>query len=353
MLRRISVMAMVFLLGSFIPTSLFKLQAQETPVKPKTADQSSTDETANEYTCPMHPEIRSETKGVCPKCEMALISVIPAIAEDFNLIMEATPKLPKPQEKLHLRFSIFNPRTGELVRDFQLLHEKKFHLFIVSQDMREFQHIHPLFETDGSFTIETALPRPGNYKIYSDFHPTDGVPQVIQRNLQTAGYINDLYAAKPKLGLDATLSKIISGEPITAENAGNLGVDLKTLRKKPINPTKIELKLEPAEIIAGRPVTLTFLLSDAKTGEPLRDLLPYLGAMGHTLILSEDQTDYVHTHPEESQADVDEIESFLGGPQVVFEALFPRPGTYRIWTQFLRSDKIITVTFTVKVDRLQ
>ena len=25
------------------------------------------------YTCPMHPEVRQETPGTCPKCEMQLV----------------------------------------------------------------------------------------------------------------------------------------------------------------------------------------------------------------------------------------------------------------------------------------
>jgi hypothetical protein len=42
-----------------------------------------------------------------------------------------------------------------------------------------------------------------------------------------------------------------------------------------------------------------------------------------------------------------------GGPTVTFEALMPRPGNYRIWTQFLRGNAIITVSFNVKAKRLQ
>lgn len=33
---------------------------------------------ASEFTCPMHPEIRSETPGRCPKCNMKLVPSTPA-----------------------------------------------------------------------------------------------------------------------------------------------------------------------------------------------------------------------------------------------------------------------------------
>jgi hypothetical protein len=276
----------------------------------------------------MHPDIRAASAGKCPKCEMPLVAVIPGITEDFDLRVESLPSVPKPNEKLQLRFTIFNPRTGEQVKDFQVLHEQLFHLFVVSQDMKEFQHIHPAFKSDGSFTIETVLPRPGHYKIYSDFYPTEGTPQVLQANISTSGVTSDLLSGQASLVPDTNLSKAEDG-------------------------LKIDLKLDPEEIIAGRPVTLKYTLTDERTGEPVRDLVPYLGAWGHTLILSEDQSDYVHSHPEESLTDAEGKPIRRGGPGVTFSAMLPRPGRYKIWSQFLRGGKLTTVSFTVKAERLK
>jgi Cu+-exporting ATPase len=36
------------------------------------------------YTCPMHPEIRQDHPGNCPKCGMALEPVMPALDEGEN-----------------------------------------------------------------------------------------------------------------------------------------------------------------------------------------------------------------------------------------------------------------------------
>jgi hypothetical protein len=283
---------------------------------------------ADTFTCPMHPEIRAGAPGKCPKCDMPLVPVYPPIAEDFNLKMEAWPKAPKPNETVRLRFKVLNPKTGEQVRQFQVMHDKLYHLFIVSQDLTEFQHIHPEHEPDGSFTVETVLPRAGQYKIYSDFYPADGAPQVLQQNLMTAGYKSDLLSSLPHLTPDASLAKVVDG-------------------------MKIELKLEPSRIISGQPAALKYHLTDAKTGEPVRDLAPYLGAWGHTLILSEDQSDYVHSHPEEAVAEAADRSQLRGGPDVTFGAFLPHPGNYRIWTQFLRGDTLTTVSFTVQAERLR
>lgn len=281
----------------------------------------------DQYTCTMHPDVRVAAPGKCPRCGMTLVAVTPAITEEFNLKIEASPRAPKANEKLRLRFAVFNPKTGEQVKSFQIMHEQLYHLFIISQDLNHFQHIHPEFQPDGSFTIETVLPQPGRYKVYSDFYPADGTPQVLQQTLVTAGYASDLLAGQARLAPDGSLVKISGG-------------------------MKIELKLEPSSIIAGQPVSLKYHLTDAKTGEPIKDLLPYLGAWGHTLILSEDQADYVHSHPEQNVPEAEDRAKLKSGPDVVFDALIPRPGNYRIWTQFLRGETLTTVSFTVRADRL-
>ena len=56
----------------------------------KSADAASSPEPqastigAAEYTCPMHPEIRQSTPGVCPKCGMTLEPVMPALEDEEN-----------------------------------------------------------------------------------------------------------------------------------------------------------------------------------------------------------------------------------------------------------------------------
>ena len=83
-----------------------------------------------------------------------------------------------------------------------------------------------------------------------------------------------------------------------------------------------------------------FRFTDAKTDAPVTDLQRYLGAWGHLLILSEDMTEYVHAHPrEETQPDPNAGPT--GGPEVIFDALLPKPGRYRAWLQFQRNDRVV------------
>jgi hypothetical protein len=81
-------------------------------------------------------------------------------------------------------------------------------------------------------------------------------------------------------------------------------------------------------------------VTDARRGTPVTDLQSYLGAPAHLLILSTDLADVVHSHPSD-------IEST--GPTVEFDAVFPRPGRYKMWVQFQRDDEVVTAPFVVDV----
>jgi Cu/Ag efflux protein CusF len=305
------------------------------------------------YTCSMHLNYRSNKPGKCPRCGMTLISTTPAIEEEFDLQMSASPKTPTPGRPLTLRFAIFNPRTGKKVKEFGLMHGKLFHLFLVSQDMSDFQHIHPRQLSDGSFVIKTSLKRPGLYKVYTDIYPLDGAPQFLQTNISAAGWHGDLVAGQARLTPDSTLTKTVAGVDVTPVNAEALGVDLKALDARPVGDLKVELQPESTRLISGRKITLKYRLTDAATGQPAQDLIPYLGAWGHMLILSEDQTEAIHSHPEETIPEEADLRKARGGPELSFDALFPAPGNYRVWAQFLRGDKLSTVAFDLRVERLR
>jgi len=287
---------------------------------------------ADFHMCPMHPDVVSNQPGTCPKCNMKLVKTEPPETSDFIVRIKTNPAPPKAGQKLKLQFSIFHPVTGKQIKDFNILHDMPFHLFVVSQDFEVFQHIHPDKQPDGSFTIETDLPKAGYYKIFCDFFPAGGMPQVTHHNLVTAAYNGDLMSSQAKLTPDKPLN---------------------TKLVKTVEGTRFELKFEPGEPFAGKPAELHYHLVDEKTGEPVKDLKPYLGAWGHTLILSEDATDYLHSHPTEMIPEGVDRSKLESKSDVVFDTFFPRPGHYRIWSQFQRGDKIITVPFTVYAPRLQ
>src|ERR1044071_5834969 len=81
-----------------------------------------------EFRCPMDPEVRSAVPGACPRCGMKLVRHATNAAE-YRADMRTTGTRP-----VRLEFTVRDPRTNRLVRRFQPIHEKLFHLFVVSQD---------------------------------------------------------------------------------------------------------------------------------------------------------------------------------------------------------------------------
>jgi len=279
------------------------------------------------YVCPMHPEVISDKPGKCPKCAMMMLRTRRPEEAEYEVQLATTPAVVRPGEKFRLTFFITHPKTGARVKEFNIVHDKSFHLFIVSQDLTFFAHIHPQQLANGGFTIDATVPNAGSYLIYCDLFPAGGLPQVVRLNLVAAGFEGDLFSSQARIEPDEILVKSVAG-------------------------VRFDLKLNPAQPIGGRSAILKYHLTDEKTGENVKDLQPYLGAWGHTLILSEDARDYVHTHPTETLSDSAERTKIFGSSDVSFEAFFPRPGRYRVWSQFQRQDRLITVGFTINVRRL-
>jgi hypothetical protein len=246
----------------------------------------------------------------------------------YSLKLETKPKVMKAGKAAALRFQIFHPRTGVQVNQFNVVHEKPFHLFIISPDLQYFNHIHPTQETSGSFNIDVTLPKPGSYQVFCDFFPTGGKAQVISRTLSVRG----------------------NEKPSSQAAAVHLGAD--DSRIKSINGIRFELQLEPAQPIAGQPTLLKYYLVDDQAGTPVRDLQPYLGAWGHSVTLREGADDFLHSHSTRLLPTGLDPAKLAGGPRVSFNTFFAKPGVYRIWSQFQRHEQVITVSFDVSVSRL-
>ena len=92
--------------------------------------------------------------------------------------------------------------------------------------------------------------------------------------------------------------------------------------------------------MSGEMTMISFTLFNA-AGKPVADLQPYLGAMGHLVVLSADGMEYIHSHP---------VEGKSAGGAVAFESHFPRPGTYKGGGQFRRSDTVHVMPFVVRIE---
>jgi hypothetical protein len=258
------------------------------------------------YQCPMDPDVRSNKEGFCSRCGMKLRSGIPEPVE-FPVDLTLTPHVSKPGIKEQLAFSVRDPQNGRQIEHFEIVHEKLFHMFVISKDLQFFLHDHPVFGEDGKFRYDVAFPKSGMYRILTDFYPEGATPQLIAKTV------------------------IVPGPP---QSVPVLSRDYAT---KQSDNMHVSLTTDPPQPIAGQKTMMFFHL------EPAEGIEKYIGAWGHMLAASDDLIDMIHTHP------------FIadGGPQMQFNIYFPRERTYRIWVQFQRKGVVNTARFDVPVQDLK
>jgi hypothetical protein len=207
-----------------------------------------------------------------------------------------------------LQFLVHDPWKNRPVSNFNVVHERFFHTFVVSEDLEFFEHGHPRLVADGVFQYPITFPRSGMFRVLGDYYPAGATPQLTSDTVFVPGG-----APSPPVHLERDYS------PKTAEN---VRVSVATIPERPLATARTQLRF----------------VVDAPEG-----LQRYLGAWGHMLTASDDLIDMMHEHP--LLAD--------GGPRVEFEIVFPRPGAYRTWVQFQSAGIVNTVHFDVQVDAFQ
>ena len=252
------------------------------------------------WVCPMDPDVRGHNPGTCPRCGMALKNGLPDQVE-YHLDLKTDPSPIQAGKPTELRFLVEDPWKHRPVTNFQVVHERLFHMFLISADLKHFVHDHPVLGDGGLFTYRTSLPRPGLYRILGDFYPDGGTPQLIPKTLYVAGGTMKMPALSKDYG---------------SKQASNVGVSIHTVPDQPI---------------AGQSTQIHFTLN------PGAGLEKYLGAWGHMLAASDDLIDLVHTHP------------FIadGSPNIQFNITFARPRPYRVWVQFQRAGIVNTAHFDI------
>ena len=253
----------------------------------------------------MDSDVRSDRPGKCPRCGMELRANLPPYRE-YVLQLSTEPGGIRPGQPFKLKLRILNPDGRTSATAFNTIHERLFHLFVVSQDMRFFAHEHPTLLDDGSFEWKGVLPRPGLYRLLGDFFPVTGTPQMAVQTLIVPGRVEPLKELAVDLG---------------AKQGEN---------------TQVSLLTDPAAPLEGKEARLLFRL------QPDSGLEPYLGTWAHLLAASSDLVDVLHEHPWNPQS----------LPRLDFKVIFPRHGFYKVWLQFQRQGVVSTVAFVVAVAEL-
>ncbi len=230
-----------------------------------------------------------------------------AKVKPFVLDLVASPRRPITGEPVDLELRVRLASSFDLreVTDFDVQHEKLMHLFIVSQDLSEFAHEHPKLEGPGLFRLTYRFPRAGPYRIFADVAPKDSGSQILSLPI------------------------------VVGEGSGH---SVSTAAR--VASTRASLATPEGGVPAGRTVIVTATLTDEK-GRPVSDLEPWLGALGHLLLIHQDGETFAHAHPDERERGVGK------DGRIPFLVRLPKPGPYKGWLQFQRKGRVETVEISV------
>lgn len=216
-----------------------------------------------------------------------------------------------PDETSTLSFQILD-RDGEPVTEFETDHGKDLHLITVRIDGTEYRHVHPeLDPATGTWSLPWTWDSAGSYRVYADFTTADATAVTLSRMVDVAGTLEPRPAAGVSLrdsldGFDVT----ITGE-LTAGSASDLTVEV------------------------------------TRTGDPVTDLEPYLGAFGHLVALRQGDLAYLHVHAHGDEPQAGDV----AGPQVAFTAEAPTAGRYLLYLDFQVDGQVHTAQFVLDAIR--
>lgn len=328
--------------------------------------------------------------------------------------MHATSTVINERGRSLLEFRIDTTRSMTLYRARKLSHVvpdhgKLMHMFLVrAGSMDVFAHLHP--QRRDSATYITPLPPlpQGTYLVFADITRLSGFAETIPDTL-VIDQPPVAFASQDSLSLGHDDTYFVT-DAVTGKNNGNPGDNIVMCGRPgvkttlPDGSTAIWEHQADKPFEAGRLYELTFAIQDEQ-GKPAA-LEPYLGMMGHAVVMKTDGSVYIHLHPvgsfsmasqqtmltrfekesgpvnwahlaKASFADsVDHVVSQLealpdaerntvlmaGMPHattdaahpdhsvVKFPYAFPSPGSYRIWIQMKRNGKILNSAFDTVVE---
>lgn len=261
------------------------------------------------YACPMHPEVTGKEGDECPKCGMKLEHNDNAGAvSNVSMQFSTNPATVNPNQEVTLMMTPKNKDNANEQVALDVEHTKKIHLIVVNDDLSWFDHIHPEYNADGSYSVKEKFPAAGKYMLFADYKPSGGNHIVDNLNVTVTGTA----PAAKKYGADKLTGAAGDGFTVSLTPEGGKFL------------TNMAMHINGVVMLNGKEVDVTTLED-------------YLGAKAHMVVVSLTDKKYLHVHPS------------VEGGKFDLHTTFDKPGVYRGWIQFQSKGKVYTSDFTMNV----
>ncbi len=191
--------------------------------------------------------------------------------------------------------------NGTSVIGYQQVHDRPLHLIVVSRNLVDYLHLHPVIDNSGRWTVALPALTPGSYRVFADFQPINADNITLGADLSVAG----------------TVVAVALPQPATITTVGAYTISLTGVAS--VGAAELNFQVERG----GHAVYTD----------------PYLGAAGHLVAIRSGDLAYLHVHPHDSN----------DSPVVAFTGEFPSAGTYRLFLDFSHDGAVHTAAFTVVV----
>lgn len=236
--------------------------------------------------------------------------------DQYNIEVIPVPSDFSASQTINLRIRVTDKATSQPWTTYNIINEKLLHLIAISEDMQQYEHLHPDYVGDGEFSVSYTPPQESSYYLYAEFAPTQDTEALASTVIRTKG------APAP-----GAVPRLISDERVQSDD-------------------RYTVTLNSAETFrTGQQYSMQFTIADSATKNTITNFEPYLGVLGHLAIIHENKQDYLHVHPTLATTAVKSGDT----QSIDFSAQFPRPGMYRLYLQFKYEGRLQTAAFTVEV----
>jgi hypothetical protein len=236
-----------------------------------------------------------------------------ATVDGYSLVKLTNPKTAGKAGQITF---VINGPTGQAQTDFTLQQTKLLHLYVVRDDLTQFQHIHPtLDQKTGLWSVPVTFAKPGPYHLVIEFEALTADGNFADRILGTNFRVGGGKYTPVKYQSDY----------------GHASVDGYTVT------------LDPTGKVGGPPLHLKI----TKAGADVTDLQPYLESFAHITGFRDGDLKAVHVHPNEVPKKGDL--AARGGPVLTLTSVFTAPGKYRMFIEFQTNGQLHLTPIDIQV----
>jgi hypothetical protein len=249
------------------------------------------------------------------------------------------------------QFSFYYMSTGERITDYEHLHTKYMHLFVVSQDLKEFSHLHPVYDP-GSHTF--------NLRVNSQPIDSDNFNQ--RRVIQRAGEYHVITEVKIKDAPQIThgmhfvdsVEGVAMGQLPDVEFDCNGAPFTKYMDQSGVEQSqesfyKIEISCKPVVSNDFQSAEFVYKWKMKRNGvySPVSDFTHWLHMTGHAVAISlagdsVGSKVFKHMHNMSPHGSSD---PFVFNIDREHGSLVN--GSYKVWAQFKRDNRVLTLPIVV------